>query len=129
MFFPKGMEEQVDAGRAKAIGVSNFNKDQVEKLVNSARIPVSNNQVELHLYMQQPELVKYCQENKVTVTSYGTLGSPGRKEFFDKIGLPFEYVSLSSSVERTQCQVKWSVRRNVQKFTILYNNFRKLSVC
>lgn len=47
------MEAQVDAGRAKAIGVSNFNSRQIDRLLKIARIPPANNQVELHLYLQQ----------------------------------------------------------------------------
>jgi diketogulonate reductase-like aldo/keto reductase len=80
------MEDQVKAGRAKAIGVSNFNKAQVERLLKNCTIPPANNQVELHAYLQQPELVKYCQDNKVSITSYATLGSPGRRDFFKAIG-------------------------------------------
>ena len=84
------MEEQVEAGRAKAIGVSNFNQAQVERLLKNCTIQPANNQVELHVYLQQPELVKFCQENNVSITSYATLGSPGRGAFFKSIGLEGE---------------------------------------
>lgn len=69
------MEEQVDKKRAKAIGVSNFTIKQIDRIWQSARIKPSCNQTELHPYNQQPELVKYCQEKKIVVVGYSSLGS------------------------------------------------------
>lgn len=81
------MEEQVDAGRAKSIGVSNFNANQVEKLLKSARIKPSCLQVELHVSLQQKDLVKYCQRNGLVVVAYSPLGSPGFNKFLNAIGM------------------------------------------
>ncbi|CAG2058963.1 unnamed protein product, partial [Timema podura] len=57
----KGMEAQVDAGRAKAIGLSNFNARQIKRIWSSARIKPANLQVELNVYFQQRELTAYLQ--------------------------------------------------------------------
>ena len=43
----KGMEEQVDKGRTKSIGISNFSCDQIERLMKVARIQPANLQVRL----------------------------------------------------------------------------------
>lgn len=53
----KEMEKQVEAGRARAIGVSNFNKEQIGRILDIAKIPVSSLQIELHVYFQQKEMV------------------------------------------------------------------------
>jgi len=53
------MEQQVLEGRTKAIGLSNFNIAQIEKILNIAKIPISNLQIELHAYFQQKELVNF----------------------------------------------------------------------
>lgn len=51
------MEKQVLEGRTKAIGLSNFNIGQIKKILNNAKLPISNLQIELHVYFQQKELV------------------------------------------------------------------------
>ncbi|XP_063224317.1 aldo-keto reductase family 1 member A1-like [Bacillus rossius redtenbacheri] len=76
----KAMEAQVDAGRARSIGLSNFNARQIKRIVRAARIPPANLQVELHVYFQQRELVAFCKALDVTVCAYAPLGSPGFQE-------------------------------------------------
>nr|CAD7203952.1 unnamed protein product [Timema douglasi] len=78
----KAMELQVDAGRARSIGVSNFNANQVKRIVQAARIIPSNNQVELHLYYQQKELAAFCKALDVTICAYAPLGSPAFPDFY-----------------------------------------------
>lgn len=82
----KKLEEQVSLGRTKSIGVSNFNKAQIENILKFAKIKPANLQIELHLYMQQKELVQFCKSNGITVTAYSPLGSPGMKEFYESYG-------------------------------------------
>ncbi|XP_033216487.1 aldo-keto reductase family 1 member A1-like [Belonocnema kinseyi] len=78
------MEKQVVAGRTRAIGVSNFNIAQLTKVLNFATVPVSNIQVELHLYFQQKELVEFCKKRGIAVTAYSPLGSRGFVELLGK---------------------------------------------
>ncbi|CAG9834807.1 unnamed protein product [Diabrotica balteata] len=73
------LEEQVDAGRAKYIGLSNFTVEQIEYIVQNARIKPVNLQVQLHFYGQRKELVEYCKKNNITVVAWSPLGSPGNK--------------------------------------------------
>lgn len=71
------MEAQVDAGRARSIGLSNFNSSQIARIVKAARIKPANLQIELNVYFQQRELVAFCRALDITVCAYAPIGSPG----------------------------------------------------
>lgn len=73
----RAMEFAVEAGKTKAIGLSNFNEFQVWRVFGHARIKPAVLQIELHVYLQQKALVKYCKEHQIIVTSYSSLGSRG----------------------------------------------------
>ncbi|XP_050505503.1 aldo-keto reductase family 1 member C15-like [Diabrotica virgifera virgifera] len=83
----KKMEEQVDSGRTRTIGVSNFNLTQMEKIMSNARIRPANHQIELHPYYQQKEMRRYCKKHDIVVVAYSSLGAPGFYEFVKAIGL------------------------------------------
>ncbi len=72
------MEEAVELGLAKHIGVCNFNKHKLEALSKLATIKPEMNQVELHPQLHQNDLLKYCAANGIHVTAYSPLGSPDR---------------------------------------------------
>ncbi|XP_063220677.1 1,5-anhydro-D-fructose reductase-like [Bacillus rossius redtenbacheri] len=78
----KAMEQQVDTGKARSIGVSNYNVCQLTRILDAARIPPATNQVELHAYLQQPELRQFCSQHGVVVTAFCPLGSPGTRDHF-----------------------------------------------
>ncbi|XP_017885739.1 estradiol 17 beta-dehydrogenase 5-like [Ceratina calcarata] len=71
------MEKQVEAGRTKAIGLSNFKISQIERVLEKAKISVSMLQVELHVYLQQCKLVNYCRQKNIPMTAYSPLGTRG----------------------------------------------------
>ena len=50
-FFIQEMEKLVDAGLVKAIGLSNFNEDQVQKIWDNCRIKPSNLQVRANIHV------------------------------------------------------------------------------
>ncbi len=67
------MEELAADGRAKAIGVSNYTVEHLKELLSECSIKPAVNQVELHVYLQQPELIAYCKEQGIVVEAYSPL--------------------------------------------------------
>lgn len=78
------MEEMVEMGLTKSIGVSNFNKDQIQRILDNSKIKPANLQIELHILLQQHDLVDFCKKNNIIVTAYSPLGSKGIEQL-DKL--------------------------------------------
>ncbi|KAK2600310.1 hypothetical protein QQS21_004951 [Conoideocrella luteorostrata] len=70
----KALEKVYEEGRAKAIGVSNFRPQHVDEMKEFAKVwPPHVNQIELHPWCQQREIVQYCRDNNIVVSAYSPL--------------------------------------------------------
>jgi diketogulonate reductase-like aldo/keto reductase len=67
------LEQFAGDGRAKAIGVSNYTVRHLKELLSACSIKPAVNQVELHVFLQQPELLEYCRQNGIAVEAYSPL--------------------------------------------------------
>ncbi|MCA8979657.1 MAG: aldo/keto reductase [Planctomycetes bacterium] len=74
----QGMEAAQAAGLTRHIGVSNFSAKKLRELCAVARVRPAMNQVELHPYLAQVDLLGTCRELGVAVTAYSPLGSQDR---------------------------------------------------
>lgn len=121
------MQEMVDRGLVRAIGVSNFTPTQFERLfaAPTTKIVPAVNQVELHPLNPQPELFKYCSEKGIHLTAYSPLGSqdsplyevPALKEVSERLGRTIAQVLLAWGVAKG-----WSVvPKSVNQKRILQN--------
>ena len=114
----KGMEAAVAAGLARDIGVSNFSARKLEELAGAARIRPAVNQVELHPYLAQRELVEACRRHRVVVTAYSPLGSRARPETLRQEGEPVlledpqvRAVADRSGATPAQVLLAWGLQR------------------
>lgn len=69
----QALEEIKAAGKAKSIGVSNYTIRHLEEMKSYAHEMPAINQVELHVFLQQPELIQYCHDNDIAVEAYSPL--------------------------------------------------------
>jgi D-xylose reductase len=69
------MEGLVEAGLVKRIGVCNFGTALIRDLQSYARIQPSVLQVEMHPYLTQQKLLRFCQEENITVTAFSPFGA------------------------------------------------------
>ncbi|KAF2717189.1 Aldo/keto reductase [Polychaeton citri CBS 116435] len=76
----QALERCHQEGKIKALGVSNFGTGHIENLKSYAKVPPSVNQLELHPWTQQREIVEYCQKNGITVEAYCPLVRNQKKD-------------------------------------------------
>ncbi|MEN0658427.1 aldo/keto reductase [Caldifermentibacillus hisashii] len=69
----KAMEKIYKDGRAKAIGVCNFDIEHLERLLNECEVVPVVNQVERHPYFQQRELQDFCEKHHIIIEAYSPL--------------------------------------------------------
>lgn len=71
----KAFEELYEAGKIRAIGVSNFRQHHIEELMKTAKISPMVNQIRLCPGDTQDELVTYCREHDILLEAYSPLGT------------------------------------------------------
>jgi D-xylose reductase len=69
------MERLKRAGLIKHIGVCNFNTALLQDLLNWAAIPPAVLQAEMHPYLTQSKLLRFCHERGIAVTAFSPLGA------------------------------------------------------
>jgi diketogulonate reductase-like aldo/keto reductase len=100
------LEKIKAAGGAKSIGVSNYTIRHLEEMKDYANELPAINQVELHVFLQQPELIQYCQDNGIVVEAYSPLAhakelnEPVIKEIADKHDKTYAQIMLRWLVEK-----------------------------
>jgi len=84
----QAMEALVAKGLCRHIGVCNFNRQRLRELLEVAAIPPAVNQIELHPYLPQNEMLEYCHNNNILLTAYSPLGSGDRPAGMKKADEP-----------------------------------------
>jgi len=79
-----GMEQLVTRGLCRNIGVSNFGRSRIEKLLDTATIRPVVNQIECHPYLAQNDLLDWCRQQDIVLTAYSPLGSADRADMLKK---------------------------------------------
>ncbi|KAL0952453.1 hypothetical protein HGRIS_006721 [Hohenbuehelia grisea] len=69
------MEKLLGTGKVRAIGVSNFSVKTLEQLLKTSKVVPAVNQVELHPYLAQNDLIAYCKSKGIAVTAYAATGN------------------------------------------------------
>ncbi|KAL4782833.1 NADP-dependent oxidoreductase domain-containing protein [Aspergillus varians] len=71
----QAMEQLYEEKKARAIGVSNWTIEGLEKLFKFAKVKPAINQVEIHPFLPNEELIQFCFKNDVLPEAYSPLGS------------------------------------------------------
>ncbi|KAL5970400.1 Aldo-keto reductase family 1 member A1-B [Taenia solium] len=85
----KAMEALVDAGLVRSLGLSNFNRAQIDRIFAVARIKPTVLQIEASIGFLNEKLIEYAQSVGLVVTGYAPFGSPGTTpEFTSPLEVP-----------------------------------------
>lgn len=68
------MEKAYKAGKVKAIGLSNFNREQVQEILNSCEVKPAVLQTEVHPYFQEKELKTFLEKEDIVIQAWYPLG-------------------------------------------------------
>jgi alcohol dehydrogenase (NADP+) len=111
----RAMENLVDGGQCKAIGLSDVRLDQLREIFKPARIKPAVVQVESHPYLPQTEILEFCNSNGLVMLVFAPLGhgiKPGVLE--DPV-----IIAIAQRVNKTPAQVllAWAVQRGTAVLT------------
>ena len=110
----RSMEKLYEAGLARSIGVSNWTIAGLKSLLSYAKVRPALNQVELHPFLPQDDLIKYCFSESIIPVAYSPLGSqnqvPGTGE---KVSTNKELNAIAdrNGVTLAQTLIAWGIRR------------------
>jgi len=114
----KGMEKCVLNNLTNHIGVSNFSIKKLEELKNLSGSFPEMNQIELQPFLQQKEMLDYCNKNGIFLTAYSPLGSLDRIEAFKTNDEPIllknnqlQQIAQNRNCTVAQVLIKWAINR------------------
>ncbi|MET0935959.1 MAG: aldo/keto reductase [Luteibacter sp.] len=105
----RALENLVDEGLAKAIGLSDVKLDALKEIVANARIKPDIVQIESHPYLPEWEMLDFCKANGIVLLAFAPLGhgmeprvpdEPVLKDIAARIGETPAQVALSWAVQR-----------------------------
>jgi alcohol dehydrogenase (NADP+) len=115
----QGMKDVLKAGDARHIGVSNFSKARLSELLSIGEKPEMN-QIEVHPYLQQNNLIEFCHSQGIHVTAFAPLGSGSRPDHLKKANEPIlldeplvQEIAAKNGVTTAQVLIAWSLNRGV----------------
>jgi len=104
----EALEHLYEKGRVRAIGVSNFLMNHLEKLLPKTNIVPMVNQMEFHPYLVQQDLIDFCKLNSIQYEAWSPLmrGEIFKIELLKKIGVKYE-----KSI--AQIVLRWNLQKGI----------------
>jgi len=114
------MLEAKEQGLIRHAGVSNFSEKKLRNLISGSDSAPEMNQIELHPYLQQDELVDYCMKNNIHITAYSPLGSSDRPDFLKGEDEPsllenevITSIAMKHNATPAQILIHWHLVRDI----------------
>lgn len=107
----EAMEEAVDAGKIRTLGVSNFQVHHIDALLRKARIAPAVNQVECHVSLQNTRMKEYLDAKKMVLEAYAPFKSWKVNEVLEDETL--KEIGARHGKTPTQVSVRWLLQRGI----------------
>jgi diketogulonate reductase-like aldo/keto reductase len=104
----KAMQKLLRDGKCRAIGVSNYTVAHLEELLADTEVVPAVNQVEMHPFLYQRELILFCEKHRIQVEAYSPLARGQRMN--DKV-----LAAVAKRLARTPAQVliRWALEHRL----------------
>ncbi|MBO0594820.1 aldo/keto reductase [Nesterenkonia sp. E16_7] len=102
------MVKLCEDGRARAVGVSNFQPAQLERLIEATGVTPAVNQIEMHPYFPNEEVRAFCQERGIVVQAWSPLARTD--QFADPV---LTEIAQRLGVTPAQVMLRWHLQRGV----------------
>ena len=111
----RAMEQLVNEGKCKAIGLSDIGLAQVQDIVKSARIKPAVVHVESHPYLPEWDLLNYCKKNGIVLQAFAALGHSSKPSLLEDPVI----VGIAGRVKKTPAEVllAWAIQRGTAPLT------------
>jgi len=115
----KAMEQEVDNGTIRFIGLSNFNCQHIRQVLSIAKIRPRTLQIECHPHLSQCKLIRFAREQGIRVTVFSPMGATSyvSLDMATKDDILFQN-SIIQSISRkhnkspAQIMLRWALQRN-----------------
>jgi diketogulonate reductase-like aldo/keto reductase len=116
------MEALMSAGTCRAIGLSDVSLEQVQQIVEAARIKPAVVHVESHPYLPQWGLLNYCKKNGIVLQAFAALGHSSEPKLLEDPII----TAIAQRVRKTPAQVllAWAIQRGTAPLTTSKNPSR-----
>jgi diketogulonate reductase-like aldo/keto reductase len=113
------MENLVDSGRCRSIGLGDVNLKMLQEIVAVSRIKPAAIQVESHPYLPEWELLDFCREHGIIIQAFAPLGHAMDPKVVDDPVI----TSIAKRINKTPAQVAlaWAVQRGTAFLTTSTN--------
>ncbi|UJF15358.1 aldo/keto reductase [Jeotgalibaca sp. MA1X17-3] len=104
----RALEELKDSGRVRSIGVSNFNRGELNEILKESRVKPSVNQLPVNPENSNADLDDFCYSNNIVVMGYSPLGA-------GKVNKDKKLATIGNKYYKSPAQIalKWSIDRDV----------------
>ncbi|MGA2248521.1 MAG: aldo/keto reductase [Verrucomicrobiota bacterium] len=111
----QALEDLVDGGRCKSIGLSDVTLEKLKEIVAVSRIKPAAVQVEAHPYLPEWDLLDFCREHGIVVQAFAPLGHAMEPKVVDDPVI----TSIAQRIHKTPAQVAlaWAVQRGTAFLT------------